>query len=306
MSFQAFLNEIANGLPSPVYLFYALDLFLHKEALDAIKNLVPETERDFNLHIFDLLSPVEESPPFEKILDVVNTVSFFGGRRVTVVLGNLQKLGKPNIERLKNYISKPAPASVFVIFHNGAFGKEMRERFKGLKAVSIDIRESEMPYWMKRRAEAKGIELSDEATEFLIGLVGPDLGLLSAEIEKISLLGRKRIDKDDISEIIPGGRLYAVFDLVDALAQKDAGNVFRIYKSLKETSEDYSLIGALNWQYGRNLHSGQGPAADEYFSRIFELLNRADIEIKSSGRSFPVEYLLFKLLRLRAGRSLFS
>jgi DNA polymerase III subunit delta len=302
MSFQAFLNETAKGLPAPVYLFYAPDTFIHKEAVAAIRNLVPENESDFNLHIFDLLSPVDESPSFEKILDVANTVSFFGGRRITVLLANLQKLGKPNIERLKGYILKPSPASVFVIFHNGVLSKDMRDRLKGVKPVPIDIRESEMPLWMKQRAGTKGIELSDEAAEFLIGLVGPDLGMLSAEIEKISLVGKKRIDKEDISEIIPGGRLYAVFDLVNALAQKDPGNVFRIYKSLKETSEDYGLIGALNWQYGRNLQSGRSPAENEYLTRIFELLNAADIEIKSSGRSFPVEYLLFKLLRLRTGR----
>lgn len=54
MSFQTFFREIEKGLPLPVYLLYTSDKFLHREAMDAIKKLVPEGERDFNLHLFDL------------------------------------------------------------------------------------------------------------------------------------------------------------------------------------------------------------------------------------------------------------
>jgi DNA polymerase-3 subunit delta len=298
MSFQAFLNEIEKGLSSSVYLLYASESFFHTEAIEAIKRLVPEGERDFNLHIFDLSLSKEENQSLEMILEVVNTVSFFGGRRITVLIENLQKLSKKDLKRLDVYISNPAPHSTFVIIHDGVLKKEMRERFKSVKPISLDMREAEIPYWIKKRAGIKGIEISDEAADYLIGLVGPDIGLLSAEIEKISLLGKKRIDVDDISDIIAGGRLYSIFDLVDALRGKDAEEVFKIYKTLRETAEDYSLIGALNWQYGRNLLSEGKPAKNEYFLEVFELLNRVDIDIKSSGRTFPLEYLLVKLLRL--------
>lgn len=299
MSFQAFLHEIEKDLPSPVYLLYASEPFLHREAIGAIKKLVPEDERDFNLHIFDLSLSGEEGMSFEQILGVANTVPFFGRRRLTVLVGNLQKLPKKDIKRLDVYISNPAAGSVFVILHDGVLKKDMREKFRVVNPISLDIREAEIPYWIKKRGGMKGLEISDEAADYLIGLVGPEPGLLSAEIEKISLLGKKRIDVDDISDIITGGRLYSTFDLVDALREKDAEKVFKIYKTLRETAEDYSLIGAFNWQYGRNLLSG--PIGNEYFFRLFELLNSADIDIKSSGRTFPMEYLLIKLLRLQKG-----
>lgn len=301
MSYQAFLNEIEKGLPSAVYLLYASELFIHREAIEAIKRLVPLEERDFNLHIFDHSMLVEENMSFEQVLDVANTLSFFGKRRFVVLSGDLQKLSKKDIKRLDAYTSNPAPASVFVIFHAGVLKKEMRERFRVLKPIALDIRDSEIPYWIKHRSRMKGLEISDEVADYLIGLIGPDIGLLSAEIEKISLLGKKRIDIDDISDIISGGRIYSTFDLVDALREKDDERVFRIYKTLRETAEDYSLIGVLNWQYGRNLHSGSRATGNEYFLKVFELLNRADIDIKSSGRTFPMEYLLIKLLRLQEG-----
>jgi DNA polymerase-3 subunit delta len=298
MSYQTFLKETGKGLPAPVYLFFASDQFLLREAIKVIKRLVPEAEREFNLHLFDFLVPADENMTFDRILDVANTVSFFGGRRITVLSGNLNKFLKKDLERLNTYILDPPPGSVLVILHQGTFSREAREKFRALKPVSLDIRESEIPSWIKQRAQTKGMEVTDEASDYLIGLIGPDLGLLSSEVEKISLLGKKRIDVEDVSDIVTGERLYSIFDLANALRERDPERVFRIYKTLRETSEDYSLIGALNWQYGRNLHPKSSPAENEYFLRVFELLNSVDRDIKSSGRTFPMEYLLVKLLRL--------
>jgi DNA polymerase-3 subunit delta len=297
MSFKGFIDQTEKGLPSPVYLLYASDPFLHREALVLIKRLVPEEERDFNLHIFDLARFKEENLSFERILEVAHTVSFFGSRRFTVLTGNIQKISKKDLHKLDEYISNPAPQSVFIMLHDGTLKKEMRDRFKRSHALSLDMREGEIPSWIKQRAAMNRIEISHDAIDYLIGIIGPDLGLLAAEIEKISLLGQKRIDVHDISDIIEGGRLYSSFNLVDALKARDVEQVFKIYKTLRDVADDYGLIGVLNWHYGKSMHTGGGKNV-EYLSRVFNLLHSADKDIKSSGRTFPMEYLLVKLLRL--------
>jgi DNA polymerase-3 subunit delta len=297
MSFQRLVDQIGKGLPFPVYLLYASDPFLHREALVLIKRFVPEEERDFNLHIFDLSLLKEEHQSFERILEVLHTVSFFGNRRVTVLTGNLQKMSKKDLLKLDEYISNPAPDSVFIMLHEGTVKKEMRERFKRSHAIALDMREGEVPYWIKQRAAMNGIEISHEAVDYLVGIIGPDLGLLSAEIEKIALLGQKRIEVHDISDIIEGGRLYSTFDLVGALRERDVEQVFKIYETLRDVTDDYGLIGALNWHYGRSMFSGSRKDVT-YSSQAFNLLHNADKDIKSSGRTFPMEYLLVKLLRL--------
>lgn len=303
MSFPAFLREIEKGLPAPVYLFYSSDPFLIREAVDAIKGLVPVDARDFNLHIFDLLVQGNENPTLEKVLNVANTVSFFGGRRFTVLILNLQKLSKKEIEGLHAYVLNPAEGSVVVILHAGVLKKDAREKLGAPRSIPLDIRESEISSWIKQRAGMRGLDISDEACDYLMSLTGTDLGLLASEIEKISLLSRERINPDDISGILTGGRLYGVFDLADALRANDAERVFSIYKTIRQTAEDYGLIGALNWQYSRGLHPKISKTEKDYLLRVFELLNQADVDIKSSGRTFPMEYLLIKLLRLQGLRS---
>jgi len=298
MGFQAFLNEIEKGLPSLVYLFHASDTFLNREAIKVIRELVPQGEREFNLHIFDFSREADEKTPFEQLFDTANTVPFFGKRRFVIWSGNLKGLSKKDMKKMESYFSNPSPYSVLLLFHDGILKKEMRESFRGVKIISLDIREAEIPSWIRHRARLKGLELSDDVAGYLLGLKGPDLGLLSAEVEKISLLGKQRVGVDDISEIIEGGGFYTPFDLVEALEEKNAEKVFRIYKVLKETTESYSLIGILNWLYGRKLPAGGRTRGNKYFLKIFEILNRADIDIKSSGRDFPLEYLLVKLLRI--------
>jgi len=302
MSYQGFLNEVQKGLPAPVYLFYTSDPFLHREALDIIKKLVPESDRDFNLHMFDISSP-DDTAGIQQILDITNTVSFFGGRRYTILSGNLQKISKKDVEKINDYLSSPAQNSVFIMLHDGLMKKDAKEKIQAPKQISLDIRESEIPSWIKQRVRMKNLEISDEATEFLIGITGTDLGLLSSEIEKISLIGSKRIEMSDIADIVAGGRTYSVFDLVNALNLKNTEKVFSVYKVLKETADDYSLIGALNWQYTRNIRPGMNKAENSYYRQVFELLSMVDKDIKSSGRSYPVEYLLIKLLRLKKGLS---
>jgi DNA polymerase-3 subunit delta len=298
MSFQAFLNEIEKGLPSLVYLLYASDPFLHREAVREIKKLIPDDEKEFNLHIFDFSPEADEKTSFDQMLDVANTVPFFGKRRFILFIGDLQKLPKKDLKRLDAYISYPAPDSILLLFHEGVLKKEMRERFRGLKAISLDVREAEVPSWIKHRARLKGLDISDDVADYLLGTIGPDLGLLSSEIEKISFLGKQKMCVDDISEIIEKESFYTPFDLVEALEGKNAERAFRIYKALRETVEDYNIIGILNWLYGRSLSTQRKQKGNEYFSRVFEILNKADIDIKSSGRDFPMEYLLIKLLRL--------
>jgi len=306
MSFRMFLQEVDKGMTRPAYLFYSSDAFLLREALSTIRSLVPEDTRDFNFHVFDYSVPGEEPLSFEKILQVVNTVSFFGGRRFTVLISNIQKMLKKDLERLDAHLLNPPQESVLILLHNGLLKRDKKERFKMLKPVLLDIREQEIPLWVKQKAKSRGMELSGETIEYLIGFVGTDLGILSSEVEKMSLLGKKVLQKEDISEILAGGKTYTIFDLVDALRNNDADKVFSMYQVLRETAEDYSLIGAFNWQYGQLRQSDPGQGHPRHFFRIFELLTEADRDMKSSGRTFPFEYLLVKLLRLQRERLPFS
>lgn len=297
MSFRAFTDEIKKGLSSSAYLLVANDHFLQTEAVSLIKGLVPPEERDFNFHSFDLLSSDTDKLPFEQILDVLNTASFFAGRKF-VVIENVQKLLKKDLQKLEGYLLNPSESSTMILLHAGTLKKDMKERLGGIKQILLDIRERDIPAWLQTRARMKGFDLSESNATYLLGIVGPDLGMLSSEIEKLMLSGSSKIEKKDIVDVVEGKRTYSTFALIDALRARDTEKTFQIYSVLKETEEPYSLLGALNWQYGQFMGANNTPADRNYYQKVFALLHKADVAIKSSGSFYPMELLLVGLLRL--------
>lgn len=293
MSIKHFISEIEKGLKSPVYFLHADDPYLLKEASLMAAGVVPEGERDFSVNLFDL-DGIDEVPPFEQILDEVNTMPFMGSRKM-VIIENFQELGKKDVERLERYVLNPSPYSVLFLLHEGRPKAQFRGLMNQIRVIPLDVRAQELPMWVKEKALRKGFEIKPEAVEYLLGVVGPDMGMLVSEMEKLTLMGKKRIDVADVMDVVRGSNDYDVFDLVNALKARDAEKVFKVARTLQQTQESYGLLGAINWHYSRMSSGDKGRTA--YFDKVFELLNEADVRIKTSGGTFPLEYLLIRLLR---------
>ncbi len=296
MSIKHFSQEIEKGLTSPAYLLYADNQYLLEEAVMAVKRIVPETEIDFNFNVFDLDS-ADRIPMPEEITGALNTISFFGNRKY-VAVKNSQKLSTKDFKKFQSYITDPSPDAVLIMLYSGTMKKDLKGNIKGIKTICLDIREQDLPFWIKEKARHKGLAINDEAIEYLIGTVGTDIGLLSSEVEKLALLGKEIININNIREIVEGSRDYSVFDLTGALREKNTEKVFRVYKVLAERLEPYNLLGAINWQYNRMMQTAMNASQKDYYNKVFGLLNDADIQIKSSGGAYPMEYLLVRLLQL--------
>ena len=300
MAYRDLLDAVKKGLPAKSYLLTAADRFLHAEATRLVKDLVPPAERDFNFHLFDLLSSDKDKTSFEQVLDVMNTVPFFAGRKY-VLIENFQKAAKKDMKKLADYLLNPSETTALVLLHEGSLKKDTKEILKGVKQIVLDIREGEIPAWISATARLKGLNVSRAAAEYLLAVIGPNLGMISTEIEKLQLIGKTSIDTDDIRELIEGKRTYGAFDLIHALRERDAERAFVIYAVLRETEEAFSLLGALNWHYAQLLNEKNSPAERDYLYGVFRLLNRADMGIKTGG-FYPLELLLVELLRLSVPR----
>ncbi len=185
MSIKAFYSELKKGLKAPAYLLHADDAALLKEAVLEAKASIPKEELDFKYHPYDLDSP-DNSAPLEHIIDTLNTVPFMGGRQ-TVTLENLHKLKAAEQKPLTLYLASPSPDSVLLMTYVGKPRKTLVTKLKGAKAISVGIMEKDIPFWVKERAARKGVELTRDAIEYLIGTVGSDAGLLAAEVEKFTI-----------------------------------------------------------------------------------------------------------------------
>jgi DNA polymerase-3 subunit delta len=98
---------------------------------------------------------------------------------------------------------------------------------------------------VRERARGHDIKFEDEALELFVLLTGGDTRQIESELEKIDLfLGSKRIvTADTIRELVPLSRAGVIFDLGNALAQRDLNRCLAMIRRLLDQGE--SAIGIL-------------------------------------------------------------
>ncbi len=292
MSLKNFYNELSKGFPSPVYLISSMDDYLLYECQALIKeNIGALDPLNFSLHDLDTS---DGGASVKEIVAELNTLPFFGQKR-TVILKNLQKIPKKDIKKLAEYIVNPSDFTLLIMLSTGEYKKIFESQtLKKIKIISIQM--DNLPLWIQEKAKRKGIEISPEAIECLIGTAGDDLCMLNSEIEKLSLLGKKSIDIADIKDIVYGGIEFSAFDLAKALQRRDEKSIFRIYECLQKNTDPNVILGALNWHY-RNQYDRAGQDTKLKYNDIFRLIHEADVAQKSSSPN-AVETLLIKILQL--------
>lgn len=315
MSNKALQKELERGMPDPLYCFWSEESFFLEEALSrAVKIVIAASPEDFNLDIF-----YPSSAP-QNILDALTTLPLMAQRRL-VVLKDYHQFSKPAINALTSYFSRPYETACMLILSQKK--PKFSSDFKW-KIYPLNIREAELPAWLKTVSREKGVQMTDDAIESLIELAGHDAGSLLMEIEKLKLMGGK-IGSKEVASSISNMREYTAFHLTDAITAGQNRKAVRILKAILagNASQPTIILGALNWHYKQFYllwhNKGKKPQKmrentyttlrkrlpsmnEESFCYIFHCLHEADLGIKSSGRpEVAMEALLIKLLQ--QGRS---
>lgn len=312
---EKFYRELKKGLPNPFYFLWSNEIFFLEEALaEAIEVVIASHQKDFN---YDVFYP-SASP--QEILNAASTLPFLAPRRL-VVLKDFHQFSTSQIGALTPYFKRPCESTCMLILSL----KEPKLNIDvALNVYSLRIREKDIPVWLKKMAVKKGIKMTESAVEYLIESVGPDIGLLAMELEKLSLSGLKTIEGKDIISSTSMTRDYISFDLVDALIAGQKTRAFRILKALIEgrPADAPAVLGALNWHYRQFYtlweNKGKRPLkmkdttfrtllkylpsyTRESFCEIFQSLHETDLRIKTSVRpELALEILLIRLLQIGA------
>jgi DNA polymerase-3 subunit delta len=235
-------REIEHHMPNPLYLLWSKESFFLEEALASIQEAVlSQEQRDFNYDVFDPSSAPQD------ILDTSLSFPLLARRRL-VILKDFHQLKSSHIKVLTTYLQKPSETTCMVILSQ----KEPASKIKAVwRIYNLNLHEKDIPLWIKKKATEKGLSISEGAVDLLIESLGTDIGLLSGEIEKLSLSGLKTIGEQDIIATTGMMREFTAFNLIDAIAAGKKTRAFRILKVLteKRSSDATAVLGPLNWLY---------------------------------------------------------
>ncbi|HDH52943.1 MAG TPA: DNA polymerase III subunit delta [Nitrospirae bacterium] len=304
--------EFKKGLPGYLYYLWSEESTFLENALSRfIETVIASAPIDFNYDVFD-----SSSVP-HRILDAAYSLPIIAQRRL-IVLKDFHRFPAGAVKVLKPYLGDPSGTTCMVILSQ----KAPKAAFKfNWKVYALNIKERDIPGWLRHISAAGGIRLTNDAIDCLIEFVGYDTGLLMMEIEKLSLSGTKTITGKDIMASTGLMRKYSSFDLVDSLIAGQKTRAFRILKSMVTGSamEAPIILGTLNWHYRQFyslwLNKGKRPVKmrektyrallkylpsfnEDNFFNIFQSLHEADLGVKTSGRpELVLEVLLIKLLQ---------
>lgn len=242
VTFESLRQQISGRRLSPVYLLHGEEGYFIDVLVKDFENVLSPEEREFNQYV--LYAP--QVTPGE-VMDICCRCPMMADRQM-VILKEAQAVRADQINRLYRYVRNPSPSTILVICFRGATakGKELLAAVKanGVVYESKKITEYGAPALIASYIKQKGLSAEQKSLEMLRDFIGTDLSRLYNEIDKLaSILGNgAAITPEAIERNVGISKEFNSFELVDALAVKDAVKVFRIAEYFRSNPKANPLV----------------------------------------------------------------
>ena len=227
-------KSIRSGQPAAVYVLHGEEAYGLDRLVGQFENILSEDEKVFDQFI--LYAPDTEPSTLIGICRGVPVM----GKRVVVIVKEVQSVPAHWVEKLTPYIKDPVATTTLVLCSRGAVikGKEFNAAIKKSGAMiyeSKKIYESNAPVYIEKIIKSKGLSADNKAVAMLLEFVGTDLSRIHNEVEKLATIlpPGAQVTPEVIERHIGISREYNSFELVKALAEHNAPKCFRIINYFK-------------------------------------------------------------------------
>ena len=237
----------------PIYVFFGDEEFFIHEALSAVKaNLLKDSDPSIALIEFS-----GDEIPGGVIFDELRTLPFFTCKNKMVVVEEADDFVEKNRQTLEKYLSAPASHANLVLVCNKWDKRTKLATLVDKVGISIEckkLKEHLLPNWVQTHARNYKKEITAKAAQRLVDDAGNNLAILDKHLEKLSIyLGEKAtIDERDVDALVGVDRNRTVFELTDAVAQRNVTLALKILSQMLAHGEDsVRIISLLAWQIKR-------------------------------------------------------
>ncbi|MDE1154127.1 MAG: DNA polymerase III subunit delta [Acidobacteriaceae bacterium] len=253
-----FLAEVQGDARRPGYVLLGDEAYLQQRARRGVlTSLLPPEMREFSLHDLDLA----ETTIFDA-LDLAQTPSLMAPfqvlflRNVKTLYGRGQK--KDEFAALDAYFrhANPAALLIFVADHL-SLPQDLRrmdmtdkERAEKIRETLGDacgvvelqrVSEEDAMAWIERTGESKGVRFLHDAAHELVDSLGAEMLAIESEVEKLvlyaSAYGKQEVAVADVEEMVSAAKQRSLYELTDAISQKDAPRALALLHGLLNASE---------------------------------------------------------------------
>ena len=196
-----------------------------------------------SLEQFDISTFDDENFSSESVISACEQLSFFAQKRL-VVVKDVTSISQSGKKPLQDYVSKISPMCTLLFVDT-----KRSNIFDFVKAKHVDLtlKGSALYALLSQKAKEFDREISSDALAYLVELCGQDILRMTIEIEKLCAYVNKgeTIKKEDVFLLVKKSEEYAIFDLTNALGQKDMSKSLHLLSNLMGNAEQNSRIFSL-------------------------------------------------------------
>ena len=242
------------------------DVEIKHTAAELAEKLKPAGAGDFGAEIIDGAADNADqaSARIRSTIEALQTLPFFGGEKLVWLknanfLGDDQKSRSTAVQEALEELTETINAGLGseVTFLLSAIEVDKRRSFYKSLAKQAELQifdkldssrggwEEEATELVQARAKKRKLQFADDALELFVLLTGGDTREIENELEKIDIyLSKERaVNVDVVRELVPLTREGVIFDLSNALAERDLERALDLVRQLLDQGE--SAIGIL-------------------------------------------------------------
>jgi len=249
MDALAFINKNGKVKRQPYYVLSGDEDFLKRRVLAVLTTLVlGDADPEYALTTFP-----GDKTDFSTVRNELDSVSVFSDRRL-VVIDQADPFVTKFRPQLEAYVAEPSEAGVLVLDVKSfpATTKLAKAVPDAAHIVCKGPPEYRLPLWSVDWCQTQhGTKLTTPAAQMLVELVGPAMGVIDQELQKLKDFVGERpvIDVPDVDELTGRSRGANVFKIMDAVGDGQPAAALKILGELFEEGEEpLRLLGALGSQ----------------------------------------------------------
>ena len=246
MTYEQILSEIHKKNFAPIYFLTGDEPYFIDMISDTIENeALDEADRAFNQIVL-----YGRDVDVETIANHARSFPMMGDRMVVIVK---EAQDVKDLENFEAYLDS-IPVTTLLVFAYKYKKFDKRKTLarkidkKGVWFESKKLYDSNMPSWIQNYLKAEGYSITPKATQMLADFLGTDLHKIANELKKltIALPKNKSIDDEDVERNIGISKDYNVFELQNAIGNRDVLKANRIVNHFGESKDNPLLVTAIN------------------------------------------------------------
>lgn len=243
-----FEQDIRKSERLPIYVLTSPDTLLLSEAIAKLRALSLTAAPDFNRNDFR----AGECKPIE-VISAAGSMPMMAPLR-WVHLSDIHKLKAKDHPPFMEYLKNPSPTTVMCLS-----GEKLDLRTKLGKALSkancvfqfAIPQQRDIGGWIGARAKEHGFKIDRDACALIADFIGTELGILDNALRQVASYAGPdaTITCDDVETCLISSRVRIVWDLTDAIGDRNLSLASTLVRNLIDGGEDaFPILGAIAYR----------------------------------------------------------